>query len=231
MRIHDRAADAGKMLQAQPDALRPRHLACQQRIGFHLGDVGGKGTLDPADIGIFGVVIDVDDRREIIVDAEPPHLGKARGEDRALAIRREMVEFLCARQRRKAAAFLQPPHQAALLVDEHHRIGRQRGNLRAEALHLFGRFDVVVVLLRPAGIVEQDHAAEAVAGGELLQPHRDGLAEEAEDEEFADAHVMALKTWRFEPGQARFSQSSRHAAEDISLPGSYQLGDLRSSSQ
>ena len=109
------------MLQAKPDALRPRHLACQQRIGLHLGDVGGIGPLDPADIGVFRVVIDVDHRREIIVDAEPPHLGKARGEDRALAIRREMVEFLCARQRRKAAAFLQPPHQAALLVDEHHR--------------------------------------------------------------------------------------------------------------
>ena len=121
MRIHHRAADAGEMLQAQADALRPRHLACQQRIGFHLGDVGGKGTLDPADIGIFGVVIDIDHRREIIVDAEPPHLGKARGEDRALAIRREMVEFLRTRQGRKAAAFLQPPHQAALLVDEHHR--------------------------------------------------------------------------------------------------------------
>jgi len=30
----------------------------------------GKGTLDPADIGIFRVVIDVDHRREIIVDAE-----------------------------------------------------------------------------------------------------------------------------------------------------------------
>ena len=28
------------------------------------------------------------------------------------------------------------------------------------ALHLFGRFDVVVIFLRPAGIVEQDHAAE-----------------------------------------------------------------------
>jgi hypothetical protein len=40
----------------------------------------------------------------------------------------------------------------------------------AQALHLFGRFDVVVVLLRPAGIVEQDRAAEAIAGGELLQP-------------------------------------------------------------
>ena len=121
MRIHHRAADAGKMLQAKPDALRPRHLACQQRIGLHLGDIGGKGTLDPADIGIVRVVIDVDHRREIIVDAEPPHLGKARGEDRALLVRREMVELLCARQRRKAAAFLQPPHQAALLVDEHHR--------------------------------------------------------------------------------------------------------------
>jgi hypothetical protein len=88
---------------------------------------------------------------------------------------------------------LQPPHQAALLVDEHHRGGRQRGNLPAQALHLVGRFDVVVVLLRPAGIVEQDHAAEAVAGGELLQPHRDGLAEEAEDEEFADGHVIASR--------------------------------------
>jgi hypothetical protein len=127
------------------------------------------------------------------VDAEPPHLGKARGEDRALLIQREMIELLRARQRRKAAGLLQPPHQAALLIDEHHRGGRQRGNLPAQALHLLGRFDVVVVLLRAAGIVEQDHAAEAVAGGELLQPHRDGLAEEAEDEELADGHVIALR--------------------------------------
>ncbi len=109
------------MLQAKPDALRPRHLARQQRIGFHLGDVSGKGALDPADIGIVGVVVDIDHRREIIVDAEPPHLGKARSQDRALNVRREPVELFCARQRRKAAAFLQPPHQAALLVDEHHR--------------------------------------------------------------------------------------------------------------
>ena len=121
MRIHHRAADAGEMFQAKPDALGARDLACQQRIGFHLDDVGGKGTLDPADIGILRIVIDIDHRREIIVDAEPPHLGKARSEDRSLAIRREMVEFLCARQGRKAAAFLQPPHQAALLIDEHHR--------------------------------------------------------------------------------------------------------------
>ena len=84
MRIHDRAADAGKMLQAQADALLARDLAHQQRIGFHLGDVGGVGALDPADVGIVGVVIDIDHRREIIVDAEPPHLGKARGQDFAL---------------------------------------------------------------------------------------------------------------------------------------------------
>ena len=225
MRIHHRAADAGKMLQAQADALRPRHLVCQQRIGFHLGDIGGKGTLDPADIGIFGVVIDIDHRREIIVDAEPAHLGKARGEDRALMIRREMVEFLRTRQRRKAAAFLQPPHQAALLVDEHHRGGRQRGNLRAEALHLFGRFDVVVVLLRPAGIVEQDRAAEAVAGSELLQPRRDGLAEEAEDEEFADLHVIALRHGALSPVRPSSANHRATHGEDTSLPASHQLGD------
>ena len=56
-----------------------------------------------------------------------------------------------------------------------------------------GQVDVVVVLLRLAGIVEQDDAAEAVTAGELLQPRRDGLAEEAEDEEFADVvHLAAL---------------------------------------
>jgi hypothetical protein len=76
--------------------------------------------------------------------------------------------------------------------------------LRAEALHLFGRFDVVVVLPRPAGIVEQDRAAEAVAGGELLQPCRDSLAEEAEDEEFADAHVIALRRSALSPVRPRF---------------------------
>lgn len=40
VRIHDRAADTGKMFQAQTDALRLRDLACQQCIGFHFGDVG-----------------------------------------------------------------------------------------------------------------------------------------------------------------------------------------------
>ena len=131
MRIHDRAADAGKMLQAQADALRLRHLAHQQRVGLHLGNVGGIGTLDPADVGIVGVVIDIDHGREIIVNAEPPHLGETRGKDFALFIRRETVEFLRAGQRRETAALLQPPHQAALLVDEHHRSRRQRGNLGA----------------------------------------------------------------------------------------------------
>jgi hypothetical protein len=33
-----------------------------------------------------------------------------------------------------------------------------------------------------AGIIEQDHAAEAETVSERLQPRRDGLAEEAEDE-------------------------------------------------
>ena len=138
--------------------------------------------------GLSGVVVDVDDRREIIVDAEPPQLGETRSEDRALLVRCEMIEFPGARQWRKAAAFLQPPHQAALLVDEHHRPGGQRSNLRAEVPHLCGRFDIVVVFSRPAGIVEQDHAAQPVAGGELLQPFRNRLAEEAENEEFADGH-------------------------------------------
>lgn len=186
MRIHHRAADAGEMLQAQADALRPRHLACQQRIGFHLGDVGGVGTLDSADIGVVRIVVDVDDRREIIVDAEPPHLGKARGEDRVLLIRCKEIEFPRTGKRRKAAVFLQPPHQSTFLVDEHHRPRRQRGNLGAEALHLFRQFNVVVVFSRPTGIVEQDHPAETVAGRKFLQPIGNDLAEEAEDEEFAD---------------------------------------------
>ena len=108
-----------------------RHLAHQQRVGFHLGNVGGVGTLDPADVGIVRIVVDIDDRREIIVNAEPPHLRETRGKDFALFIRREMVEFLRAGQRRETAALLQPPHQAALLIDEHHRSGRQRGDLGA----------------------------------------------------------------------------------------------------
>ena len=79
--------------------------------------------------------------------------------------------------------------------------------------------------LRPAGIVEQDRAAEAVAGGELLQPRRDGLAEEAEDEEFADAHGMALKHGA-EPGRPGSADHRTTAAQDISLPRSYQSSDL-----
>ena len=43
-----------------------------------------------------------------------------------------------------------------------------------------------------AGIIEQDNAAEAVARSELPQPGRDGLAEKAEDEEFADGHVASV---------------------------------------
>ena len=68
---------------------------------------------------------------------------------------------MLAGQRLEAAAFLEPPHQSAFLVDEHHRAGRQRGNLMAQAPDLFGRFDVVVVLPGLAGIIEQDNAAEA----------------------------------------------------------------------
>ena len=58
--------------------------------------------------------------------------------------------------------------------------------ISGHSAELPGRVDVVVVFPRLAGIVEQDDAAEAVTAGELLQPRRDGLAEEAEDEEFAD---------------------------------------------
>jgi hypothetical protein len=48
-------------------------------------------------------------------------------------------------------------------------------------------------LQRPAGIVEQDHATETVTGGERLQPIGNDLAEEAEDEEFADRHDDDLR--------------------------------------
>jgi hypothetical protein len=44
-------------------------------------------------------------------------------------------------------------------------------------------------LPRADGIVEQDDAAEPEASGECFQPVRNGLAVEAEDEEFADLHL------------------------------------------
>jgi hypothetical protein len=80
-------------------------------------------------------------------------------------------------------------------------------------------------LLRPAGIVEQDRAAEAVAGSELLQPGRDGLAEEAEDEEFADGHGMALKHGALSPDRPGSADHHATAAQDISLSRSYQSSD------
>jgi hypothetical protein len=49
-------------LQAQADALRPRDLVGQQRIGFHLGDIGGKERLTPLIMGL-GAVIDIDHRK------------------------------------------------------------------------------------------------------------------------------------------------------------------------
>ena len=77
MGIHLGAANPGKVFQAKAEARIPRDLARQQRVGCNLPDIGGVSALDLADIGIVGIVIDIDDRREIIMDAELPHLGKA----------------------------------------------------------------------------------------------------------------------------------------------------------
>ena len=74
-----------------------RDLVQQQRVGFDLGNIGGIGALDPADIGIVGIVIDVDHGREIIVDAELPQLGETGHQNLPFLLRGEMVEFLRAR--------------------------------------------------------------------------------------------------------------------------------------
>ena len=192
MRIHDSAADTGKMLQAQAEPCVAGDLAGQQGVGCDFGNVGGVGTLDLADTGIVGVVVDVDHRGEIIVDAELSHLGKTVGKYLALFLDRQTVEIPGARQRLEPGALLEPPHQAAFLVDEYHRTGRQARDLLAQAAQLLRRFDVVVVFLRLTRIVEQDHATEAVTIREFPQPGRDRRAEEAENEEFADLHSCAF---------------------------------------
>jgi len=59
--------------------------------------------------------------------AEPLHLGETGRQRFALFFRTEKIEFLRTRQRLKPACFLQPPHQPAFLIDEHHRARRQAG--------------------------------------------------------------------------------------------------------
>ena len=177
------------MLQAEADACLPRNLVDQQRIGFDVADIAGIGALDPPDVGIIGVIVDIDHGREIVVKAEPPQLGKAGGKDFSLRFQAETTEILCARQRAKSPRVLEPSHQAAFLINEQHRAGRQRRNLLAKAANLLRCFDVVIVLSRPAAIIEQDDAAEAETLGKGFQPRRNGLAEEAENEEFADGHA------------------------------------------
>jgi hypothetical protein len=108
MRVHARTADAGKMLQAKPDARITRDLAHQQRVGFNLADIGGIGSLDLADIRIVRVVVDVDDRREIIVDAERTQFAKGACEYFLLFPRCQTVELLRAGKRRKAPRLLEP---------------------------------------------------------------------------------------------------------------------------
>src|SRR5262249_44457475 len=118
----------------------------------------------------------------------PAQLMEAGGENGSLLLRWKQIEILRARQRREAARVLQPAHQPAFLIDEHQRRGWQRRDLGAERADLPGRVEIVVVLPGTDGVVEQDHAAEPEARGEFSQPIRDGLAVEAEDEEFADLH-------------------------------------------
>src|SRR5262249_31872364 len=134
------------------------------------------------------------------------------GEYLSLVLRRKQVELFCARQRGKASGVFQPPHQPAFLIDEDQRRGRQPGDLGAERAHLLPRVRVVVVLLRPNGIIEQGHAAEGEPRGEFLQPVRNGLAMEAEDEELADLHqaVSIVPARRRRPGGNL--NSARHAA-------------------
>ncbi|MGY4221300.1 hypothetical protein ACVMFB_007799 [Bradyrhizobium sp. USDA 4522] len=181
------------MLQAEAYSRLPRRSVDQPGIGLDLTDIGRIGPLDPADVGIVGIVVDVDDGREIVADAEPAQLAVACGQDRLLFRAREQIELLRARQRLKTAAVLEPAHQAALLVDEDQRPRRQRRDLGAKRLHLRGRSDVVVVLPGLAGIVEQDHPAEPELRGKFLQPRRNDLAVEAEDEEFADGHGHSIR--------------------------------------
>jgi hypothetical protein len=60
----------------------------------------------------------------------------------------------------------------------------------------------------------------------LLQPRRDGLAEEAENEKFADGHAFALRHGALSAG--RQPGSTHHCAapeEDTSLPQPYQFSD------
>jgi hypothetical protein len=192
------------MPETKPDTRLARNLAHQKRIGFDLADIGGKGSLDAADIGIVGIVIDIDDRCEIVADAEPAQLMETGGENGSLLLQRKQIEIVCARQRREAARVLQPAHQPAFLIDEHQRRGWQRRDLGAERADLLGKVDVVVVLPGTDGVVEQDHPAESETRGEFSQPDRDGLAVEAEDEEFADLHfrprlkgsTLIMPTWR-----------------------------------
>ena len=129
MRVDISSADAGIVLETQPDARLACNLAHQTRIGFDFADIGRIGSLDAADIGIVRIVIDVDDRREVKTYAECPQLVEAGGEDRSFLSQWKQIEFLCARQRYEASRILEPPHQAAFLIDEDQRRGWQPGNL------------------------------------------------------------------------------------------------------
>jgi hypothetical protein len=60
-----RSLGAADLLSHLVIAGRLRRLAQQQRVGSRLGNVGGVGTLDPADVGIVGIVVDIDIRREM----------------------------------------------------------------------------------------------------------------------------------------------------------------------
>jgi len=85
-------------------------------------------------------------------------------------IQRKQIEFLCARKRLETSVLLEPPHHPTFLIDEDHRAGRQRGNLRAQAEQLLGGIDIVVVFSGLAGIVEQDHCITSHAHSRLAPP-------------------------------------------------------------
>src|SRR5262245_47315527 len=100
------AANARKVLQAEADASLTRDLAHQQRVGLHLSNIAREGSLDAADIGVVRIVIDIDDRREIITDTERAHFVQTGSKYGSLVFRRKEVEISCSRQRLKAARFL-----------------------------------------------------------------------------------------------------------------------------
>ena len=170
-------AVSGKVLAAR-EHVGPLQAAHERDAGAHHGArVGAERAI--ADDRVFGLRVDVEDRREVEVEADGAELGPDRGRRRhhqvEVAERRELAHRGKSERRRRQAH-----HAAAFLIDADERRQIARGRLEQRGAEI-GR-------LGHAGQValEEDRAAAPLLGELAREARRQRGPREAADDHLAN---------------------------------------------